>query len=75
MWKTEKFPEDAAIWETTTKHHMSDVESDQEKGLFYRTLPWREDDLNEMIHWCDASMSFIRKYGIGSARPEPPGHN
>ena len=53
---------------------MSDVESDPEEGLFHRTLPWRNDHLNELIHRCDTSLSLIRKYGPVSARPEPPGH-
>ena len=42
---------------------MLDVESDPKEGLFHCALLWGEDDLNELIHWCDASMSFIRKYG------------
>ena len=41
---------------------MTDSESDPEEG-FFRTLSWRGDDLNELIHRCDASMSLIKKYG------------
>ena len=43
---------------------MSYVESDKEEGLFRRNLPWRHDDLNELIHRCDESVSLIRKYGL-----------
>ena len=50
---------------------MLDLESYPEEG-FFRTLPLREDNLNELIHRCDASMSVIRKYGGVSARPKPP---
>lgn len=32
-------------------------------------------DLNELVHWCDESMSLIRKYGAVSARPKPPDRN
>ena len=42
------------------------------KRLFFRTLPWSRDDLNELIHQCDASMSLIKTYGAVSARPKPP---
>ena len=41
---------------------MSDLESDPEEG-FFRTLHWRGDNLNELIHLCDTSMSLIKKYG------------
>ena len=53
---------------------MTDSESDPEEG-FFRTLSWRGDDLNELIHRCDASMSLIKKYGAVSAKPAPPDHN
>ena len=64
----------ASVCETATIHHMSDLESDPEE-VFFRTLPWRRDDLNELIHQCDASMSLIKTYGAVSARPKPPEHN
>ena len=54
---------------------MHDVEYDPEEGLFHRTLLWMHQNLNKLIHRCDASMSVIRKYGPVSARPAPPGHN
>ena len=63
--------EDPAIWKTAA----IDVESDPEEGHFHNTLLWRDDDLNELTHRCDASMSLIRKYEPVSAKPEPPGYN
>ena len=53
---------------------MSDLELDPEEG-FFRTLLRREDDLNELIHRCEVSMSLIRKYGALSARAKPPDQN
>ena len=44
------------------------VESDQVQGLFYRTLPWRNNNLNEMIYRCDT-------YEAVSARPKRPDDN
>ena len=44
-------------------HHMSDVKSDPEEGLFHHTLPWRDDNFKELMHRCDASLSLIRKCG------------
>ena len=55
-------------------HHMSDLESEPGEG-FFRTLPWRGDNLNELIHRCDASMSLIKKYGTVSTGPKPLDHN
>lgn len=73
--KLEKLPQDAAILETETKYHMSDVESDTEEALLHRTLPWRDDDLNDLIHRCDRLISLIRKYVPVSARSEPLRHS
>ena len=47
-YKLEEF--DAAIREAATIHHKSNTELDPEEGLFYRTFPWREGDLNQLIH-------------------------
>ena len=41
-----------------------------QKRVFFHTLPWRGDDLNELIHRCDASMRLIKKY-----RPYPLDQN
>ena len=41
---------------------MSHVESDPEECIFHCTLPWRDDDLNELIQPCDAIMSLSREY-------------
>ena len=49
--------EDPAIWKTAA----IDVESNPEESPFHNALLWRDDDLNEMTHRCDASMSLIRK--------------
>ena len=53
---------------------MRNVEIYPKEGMFCRTLPWRNNSSKEMIHRWDASMSLIRKYGSGSARPETPTH-
>ena len=49
--------------------------SQNQKRGFFRTFPWRGDNLNELIHRCDASMSLIKKYGTVSAGPKPLDHN
>ena len=43
---------------------MSDVESNPKEDLFHFTLPWRDDDLNELIHQCDASMRLSKNMGL-----------
>ena len=55
--KLKRLPEDAAILETAMIHHMSDAESDTEKGLFNRILPWRDNHLKDLIRRCNVSMS------------------
>ena len=56
-------------------HHMSDVKSDPEEGLFHHNLPWRDDNFKELMHRCDASLSLIRKYGRVSTTADPRGQN
>ena len=73
--KLEKRWQDVALWEKATIHHMSDLESDSEEGMFSRTLAWRDDDSNQLIHRCHASISLMRKHGDVSATPKPPDHN
>ena len=46
-----------------------------QKREVFCTLRCRGDNLNELIHQCDASMSLIKKYGAVSARPKPPQQN
>ena len=56
----------AGVCETAT----SQILNQTQKSVFFCTLPWRGDDLNELIHRCDASMSLIKKY-----RPYPLDQN
>ena len=41
---------------------MSHVESDPEECIFHCTLPWRDDELNELIQRCNAMMSLSREH-------------
>ena len=58
--KLKRLPEDAAILETAMIHHMSDAESDTEKGLFHRILPWRDNHLKDLIRRCNVSRVIRR---------------
>ena len=45
---------------------MSDVESDPEEGLFYRSLPDSDDELNKLFHRYDESASLTISASICS---------
>lgn len=57
--KLKEQPEYAAILKTATLYHMPHVESDLEKFLFHGALPWRDDDINQLIQRCDPIINFI----------------
>ena len=41
---------------------MSDVESDGEGGVVYRSPIWRTEDSNELIRRCDLSINKMQCY-------------
>jgi len=69
--KLVKEDEDAHLWEQATVWHMSDVETDEENEtrLVYKSIPWRSDDLSDLILRCDNALGVIRARGSLSARP------
>ena len=48
------------LWEKMNVRAMSDVESDAEGGVVYRSLIWRTDEAIELIRRCDLSVNKMR---------------
>ena len=59
--------EGADVWKLANSWAMSDIEEDED-GPFFRTLPWRTEELSLLIREKDASAGLVRRYGEPSAR-------
>ena len=60
--KVEKTNEDdIELWGERNVWAMSDVKSDGEEGVVYRTPIWRTEEANELIR-CDLSINKTRCY-------------
>lgn len=42
--------------------------SDEDEEKVHRTLDWRNDEVTDLLHRCDAALGIVRKYGEPSTR-------
>ena len=60
--------DDIELWEKINMWAISDVESNGEGGVVYRSPIWRTEEANELIRRCDLSINKTRCYIEASER-------
>ncbi|XP_057302909.1 uncharacterized protein LOC130637355 [Hydractinia symbiolongicarpus] len=66
--KVLKEDNDLDVWSKINVCAKSDEDEDEEGNKIFRSLPWRTEEVSDLIRRCDMALEVIRKYGEPSER-------